>query len=110
MSLIKSLTNPKSRQFRGLRDRTGKLLRNRVGGYKGFHHCEYYERDIHRERRINARSDFEMGAVEEPLNERFCTVTGEKLPVGGGTVVCAETGLNLVYDAGGRIVCSFFRK
>ena len=84
--------NITGKQFRGLRTRDGKLIRNKVGAFERSRGCEEYRGSSRRHLLQAARdrdeqesTDAVFCAVAEPV----CPLTGYNIPVGGGPV-CEE--------------------
>jgi len=82
--------------------------RNRVGGYSERYHSDYGQ-EVLRRRQL-AEQALMLGVddqVDEALDhDRFCAVTGEPLPSGGGTVSLDldEAYMVLRYDSEGRLI------
>lgn len=81
--------NLQSKQFRGKRTRAGKLIRNRIGGYKFFSCCDDGYDMRRRKLLLAALNAEESQSTDEVLccNESVCCLTGEPIPAGGGLVV-----------------------
>lgn len=99
------------KQFRGLRARNGKLIRNRVGGYERSRGDDSYDsrrrellqRALISEERESTHEVFEHLQTQSGCD---CVITGENIPANGLVIEDTDSfehSLVLRYDANGRI-------